>query len=193
MAAAPMAQFLWRRRMSIVFPSSVGRASVIKEKRIDSGRSEAKCIQKHEGHPKKRRSEVHSEAKREENDDISRSPPAHRVRTAGASLRQCGIRRAVWPGQSEEGSQVFAMGRPRCNWRPMVHLAGRTNGDGEGIGLITSRLKILFGLVGGWDGLGAAHWRREHRRTAAVVRYMYQCVRCAAFPRQPRLRGLIMC
>ena len=188
--AAPMAQFLWRR-MSIVFPSSVGRASAGQGE--EKQRSEVHCIQKHEGHPKKRRSEVHSEAKREENDDISRSPPAHRVRTAGASLRQRGIRRAVWPGQSEEGSQVFAMGRSRCNWRPMVHLAGRTNGDGEGIGLITSRLKKFIWL-GGWDGLGAAHWRREHRRTAAaVVRYMYQCVRCAAFPRQPRLRGLIMC
>ena len=177
---APMAQFLWR---------AVCRLSFRRPAR--SRRKKSDCVATR---AKKRRSEVHSEAKREENDVISRSTPAHRVRTAGASLRQCGIRRAVWPGQSEEGSQVFAMGRSRCNWRPMVHLAGRTNGDGEGIGLITSRLKILI-WVGGWDGLGAAHWRREHRRTAAVwcVTCISQCVRCAAFPRQPRLRGLIMC
>ena len=178
---APMAQFLWR---------AVCRLSFRRPAR--SRRKKSDCVATR---AKKRRSEVHSEAKREENDVISRSTPAHRVRTAGASLRQCGTRRAVWPGQSEEGSQVFAMGRSRCNWRPMVHLAGRTNGDGEGIGLITSRLKILI-WVGGWVG-----WVR--RRTLAerasedgssvVVRYMYQCARCAAFPRQPRLRGLIMC
>ena len=168
-----MAQFLWR---------AVCRLSFRRPAR--SRRKKSDCVATR---AKKRRSEVHSEAKREENDVISRSTPAHRVRTAGASLRQCGIRRAVWPGQSEEGSQVFAMGRSRCNWRPMVHLAGRTNGDGEGIGLITSRLKILI-WVGGWDGLGAAHWRREHRRTAAVWCGTCTCISvCVAlrFPDSP--------
>ena len=115
--------------------------------------------------------------RREENDDISRSPPAHRVRTAGASLRQCGIRRAVWPGQSEEGSQVFAMGCSCCRRGLVVHLAGCANGDGEGIGLM---------------GYGA-RWRREHRRTAGSGALSVRCValRCVSL-RQPRLRGLIM-
>ena len=118
--------------------------------------------------------------RREENDDISRSPPAHRVRTAGASLRQCGIRRAVWPGQSEEGSQVFAMGRSCCCGRPVVHLAGRANGDGEGIGLM------------GYQSTLAEGASEDGRQWCNISALRCVALRCVSL-RQPRLRGLIMC